>query len=257
LTITAETDTDRPLPITGVRPSQVAPNVLVVGDPARVADAARLLDGARQVAASREYVTVTGSLDGTPVSVCSHGVGSAGAAICFEELARAGVRRIVRAGTCGALQPGIAEGALIVATGAVREEGTTPRLVPLAYPAIAAGEVVGALERAASGDGLSVHRGVVLTTDTFYPSKAMGPAWRIWHEAGVLAIEMELAALLVVSALHGIDAGGVLTVDGNLLVSSADMDDYDPDRDVVTKGKATMLRVALRALTELGRNDRP
>lgn len=249
------TSAERPAPLTRVRPADVAAAVLVVGDPARVDEAAGLLDGARRVASAREYLTCTGSLAGTRLTVASHGVGSAGAAVCFEELARAGARVIVRAGTCGALQPGIGDGDLVIATGAVRDEGTTPRLLPLGYPALADADVVAALGQAARRElPGAVHRGVVATTDTFYPSAVLGPAWRVWHDAGVLAIEMELAALLVVSALHGIRAGGILTVDGNLLTASQDMRDYDPHREVVSTAKAAMLEVALRALAALTRS---
>ena len=242
---------DRPLPILRVLPRQVASRVLVVGDPARATDVAGLLDCAEQVGANREYVTYTGSLDGVAVTVCSHGVGGPGAAICFEELARCDVGWIVRAGTCGALQSHIADGALVIATGAVRDEGTTPRLVPLAYPAIADAEVVAALREAASGTESGCHVGLVQSTDILYPSQLLGPQWRIWHEVGALAVEMELSALLIVAALHGLRAGGVFTVDGNLTRSAEDMSGYDPHRDVVTRGKAAMLAAALRALVSL------
>ncbi len=239
------------LPILKVRAADVAPLALVVGDPARAEQAARLLDESEQVGANREYVTFTGYLEGVRLTICSHGVGSAGAGVCFEELARAGARTLIRAGTCGALRDDIADGDLVISTGAVREEGLTPRLVPLSYPALAHFEVIGALQRAAAQAGEQTHAGVTLTSDLFYPSAALGQEWQVWQHSRVAAVEMELSALLIVAALHNLRAGGIFTVDGNPTRAAQDMSDYNPHRPVVTEGKAKMLRIALAALRSL------
>lgn len=246
---------DDPLPLLRVRPSQLAEGALVVGDPARAEEAAALLDGVTCLAANREYVTYAGTLDGVAVTVCSHGVGSSGSRICFEELARGGVRRIIRAGTCGALQPDIDDGDLVVATAAIRDEGTTPRLLPLAFPAVADADVLHALEQEASRRGARARRGVVHTTDTFYPSPVTRSDLAAWQAGGALAVEMELSALLITAALHGLAAGGIFTVDGNVTRHAPDMSDYDPYRDVVTRGKAAMLDIALHALVALAPGD--
>lgn len=237
------------LPILGVPAAKVAARALVVGDPDRVAQAAQLLEDPEQVGRCREYVTVTGRYRGTPVTVASHGVGAAGAAVCFEELARAGVTHLLRAGTCGGLQPHVRDGDLVIATAAERDDGITDRLAPPGWPAVADPALTGRLMRGAAASGLAVHVGVVVTTATFYPDPHEAePRWLRSHHLGALAIEMELAALLVVAQLHGIVAGGVLAVDGNLLAAAADMSDYDPGRAVVADAKAAMLRVALDAL---------
>ncbi len=242
---------DHPLPVLRVLPSQLTPSALVVGDPARAEEAAALLDGPTRLAVSREYTTYAGTFAGVPITVCSHGVGSPGARICFEELARGGVRRIIRAGTCGALQPDIADGELVLATAAVRDEGTTPRLLPLAVPAVADLAVLSALQREVSRRDLHARRGVVHTTDTFYPSPVTPSDLAAWQAGGALAVEMELSALLITAALHGIAAGGIFTVDGNVTKSAPDMSDYDPYRDVVLRGKALMLEIALHVLANI------
>ncbi|MFN8456786.1 MAG: nucleoside phosphorylase [Anaerolineae bacterium] len=239
------------LPILKVRPADVATLALVVGDPARAEQTAKLLDEVKQVGANREYVTFTGHLGGERITICSHGVGSAGAGVCFEELARAGARTLIRAGTCGALRDNIADGELVISTGAVREEGLTPRLVPLSYPALAHYEVIEALQRAAAQAGERTHIGVTLTSDLFYPSAALGQEWGVWQHSRVVAIEMELSALLIVAALHSLRAGGIFTVDGNPTHSAQDMSDYNPHRPVVAEGKAKMLKIALAALRDL------
>lgn len=242
-------DPDTILPILGVRAGDLYPRTLVVGDPARVADVAAHLDDAAEVGRSREYVTWTGGFGDVGVTVTSHGVGAAGAAVCFEELARGGVTHLVRAGTCGGLQEQVVDGDLVVGTAAVRDDGLTDRLVPDGWPAVADPGLSLALVREAAATDLTAHAGVVLTAADFYASALdPEPRWRRYHRAGALAIEMEHAPLLVIAQQHGIVAGGIFAVDGNLLRAAADMSDYDPDRAVVAAAKAAMLTAALRAL---------
>ncbi len=184
-----------------------------------------------------------------PVGVVSHGVGSAGAAVCFEELCRSGARRLVRAGTCGGMQDHVRDGDLVVARGAVRDDGVTPRLVPLGLPAVADPDVLLALRGAAAGAAARVVEGIVLTSDVFYPHEVLGSELLLWQRAGVVAVEMEVAALLVVAHLHGAAAGAILAVDGNPLArGDAEMSGYDPHRQVVTDAVERMIGIALDAL---------
>ncbi len=229
----------------------MARRVLVVGDPARAALCASLLDEPRQVGDNREYHSFTGHWHDRRVTVTSHGVGSAGAGIAFEELARAGAQVMLRAGTCGAVQDDLADGALVIAIGAVREEGLTPKLVPLGFPAVADPRVVLALQRAARGSAVDTTTGIVLTDDRFYPSAALGHDWQVWKASRVAAVEMEASALFIIATLHGLMAGGIFAVDGNPTKAAQDMSEYAPHRKVVAEAKATMLRVALDALASL------
>jgi uridine phosphorylase len=237
------------LPLARVAVADLAPAVLTVGDPARAARAAGLLDDARTVGENREYVTYSGRFEGTPVSVVSHGVGAPGAAVVLTELCRAGVRRIVRAGTAGGLQPEVLDGSLVVATGAVRQDGVTDRLVPAGYPAVADADLVQALTRSARATGAEVHTGIVLTDAVFYPLDVTSSELERWQRAGVTAVEMELAALLVIASLHGVAAGGVLAIDGNPVAKKdASMSDYQPFRDVVAEASQRAVRAGLQAL---------
>ncbi len=243
--------TENAFPLTRLAPADVARRVLVVGDPARAARAAAMLDGPEKVGNNREYVTYGGSFEGKRICVTSHGVGAAGAALAFEELARGGAEVMIRAGTCGAVADGTADGDAVIATGAVRDEGLTPRLVPLGYPAVAHHLVVAALEVAAAEEGARAHSGLVLTSDLFYPSEALGQDWKVWQASRVAAVEMEAAALFVIGALHGIKAGGIFAVDGNPTRAAEDMSEYDPHRDVVADGVDRILRIALKALVRV------
>jgi uridine phosphorylase len=215
-----------------------------------------MLDGGEQIALNREYVTWTGHWKGVPVSVVSHGVGANGAAACFEELSRAGATTIIRVGTAGGLAPEVTDGALVVASGAVRADGLSEALAPLAYPALADPRLTAALAQAARATGLPVHVGVAATVAAFYPSPLTtygGPAQAlphtVWRDCGAIAVEMEAAALLVLAALHRVAAGVILAIDGNPLAQGdASMSTYDPDRAVVDQAKLAALKAGLDAL---------
>ena len=193
--------------------------MLMPGDPFRTEKIAAHLESAREVAFSREFRTYTGSADGRPVSAVSSGIGGPSLAIAVEELATLGVDTIIRVGTCGALQPGIALGDLVIATAAVRSEGTPDSYVPREFPAVADRDVVGALVGAARTHGARHHTGLVRSVDGLYADITPGlmpiresiqEELRIWRRAGVLGSDMESATLFIVSHLRGIRAGTIL-----------------------------------------------
>lgn len=237
------------LPLTQITVADLAPLALVVGDPARARRAAELLSDVRQLGDNREYLSFSGQFRGAPVTVASHGVGAAGAAVCFEELCRGGVTRIIRAGTAGGIQPEVTDGDLVVAIGAVRDEGLTGHLVPPGYPAVADPALVMTLRAQAEQTGATVHSGIVLTSDCFYPMDVIEQDQRMWQRAGVVAVEMESAALLVIAALHGVAAGAVFAIDGNpLATADKSMTDYQPFREVVAQATNRAVESALAAL---------
>jgi uridine phosphorylase len=250
-------DKDRFLPLIKVQARDLTPYALVVGDPDRARDAAALMSDVQEIGNNREYLTLTGAFAGQRLTLSSHGVGAGGANVCFMELIKGGVRVLIRAGTCGAVQTGISDGDLIIASGAVREDAATEHLMPLAYPAVADRHVVGALVRAARRNGYEEpHVGLLVSQANFYPSDMMSAPWEKYVGYGVLGVEMELSALLVVAQMSGARAGGIATTDGNLVLSGdTDMDGYDPHRQVVARGKKAMLQVALEALADLARGD--
>lgn len=247
--MTQNIDPDTTFPILRVRAGDVPERMLVVGDPARATRVAERLDDPVEVSHNREYRMYRGHHRGEPVGVVSHGVGAPGAAICFTELCRAGARRIVRAGSTGGLQPDVVDGDLVVAVGAVRDDGLTERLVPAGYPALANHGVAAALRAAADQRGHRVVEGIVLSSDVFYPGPVLGDQLAMWSSAGVVAVEMECSALFVVASLHGVEAGAILAVDGNpLAAQSTDMTGYDPYRDVVDRAVDAMIEIALDAV---------
>ncbi len=196
-------------------PGDVAKYVLLPGDPKRAAKIAKFFDEYRLVAEYRQYITFTGTYKGIPVSVTSTGIGCPAAAIAVEELARIGAECFIRVGTTGAMQPDIDIGDIIVATAAVREDGTTRAYAPLEYPAVASSEVVSSLLKAAKELGVEVRSGVILTGDAFYAENQ--EMVKLWSSLGVLSVEMEAAAIFILSQIKKLKAGVILAVDGNLL----------------------------------------
>ena len=192
----------------------VAEYVLLPGDPGRVEKIASFLDEAEKVAEYRGFVTYTGEADGVKISACSTGIGCPSAAIVVEELMRIGAGTFIRVGTTGALQPHLDSGDIIVATAAVRAEGTSRAYVPVEYPAVASFDVASALLDAAEELGREVHAGVVVTSDAYYGGNE--EALRNFGAAGVLSIEMETSLIFTLAALRGKRAGAILVVDGNI-----------------------------------------
>ncbi len=229
--------------------AEIPERVLVVGDPGRAEATAQLLDGAVEIGRNREYVTFRGTHHGTSVAVVSHGVGAAGAAVCFEELCQAGARRIIRAGTAGGMQDHVRDGSIVIVSAAVRADGVTQQIVPAGYPAVADTDVVVALRNAAAGQSTSTTDGIVLTYGLFYPHKVIGSELEMWQRAGVVAVEMECAALFVIAAQPGVAAGAILAIDGNPLADDDDdMTGYDPHRAIVHETVDATVRTALDAL---------
>jgi len=203
----------------GLTPAQGAAYAMITGDPGRVESMARRMEDARFEAQNREYTTWSGRIAGTRVLVTSHGIGGPSTAICVEELARCGVNTLIRVGTCGGMDLSVQGGDVVVATGAIRMEGTSREYLPVEFPAVADFEVTSALAAAVRESGIPFHIGVVQSKDSFYGQHSpedspvayqLQNAWQAWLKGGCLASEMETAALYTVAAARGLRAGCVL-----------------------------------------------
>ena len=198
--------------------------VILPGDPKRCEKIAQHFEQAKLIADSREFVTYTGYLDGVKVSVTSTGIGGPSAAIAMEELVMAGADTFVRIGTCGGMQLPVKSGDVVIASGAIRMDGTSREYAPIEFPAVANIEVVNALMNAAEKLGQKYHVGVVQSKDSFYGqhSPELKPVsyeltnkWEAWKRLGCLASEMESAALFVVASSLGVRAGACFLVMAN------------------------------------------
>ena len=206
----------------GVGKGDVGEYVILPGDPKRCAKIAAFFDDARLVGDSREYTTYTGYLDGTKVSVTSTGIGGPSASIAMEELYKCGAKTFIRVGTCGGMDIDVMGGDLVIATGAIRFEGTSKEYAPIEFPAVADLDIVNALVKAAKNQGKRYHTGVVQCKDSFYGqhrpetlpnSHELLDKWDAWLKLGTKASEMESAALYIVASYLKVRCGSVfLTV---------------------------------------------
>ena len=205
----------------GCTSDQIGGYVILPGDPGRCEWIAGMFDDAEFVSSNREFTVWTGTLNGARVSVCSTGIGGPSAAIALEELVECGAHTFIRVGTCGGVAPEVHGGDLVVATAAVRQEGTSREYMPLDYPAAASFDIVRALADEAERLKYPVHIGVIQSKDSFYgeirPERMPVAAqltqqWKALLAAGVLASEMESAALFVASAYLHVRCGTVLNV---------------------------------------------
>lgn len=207
-----------------VAEGEVGRYVILPGDPKRCEKIAAHFENPRLIADSREYVTYTGYLDGEKVSVTSTGIGGPSAAIAMEELSRVGADTFIRVGTSGGMVLEVKSGDVVIASGAIRMEGTSREYAPIEFPAVADVEVTQALIQAAGKLGQEYHVGVVQCKDSFYgqhspETKPVGyellNKWDAWVKCGCLASEMESAALFVVGSWLKLRVGTVLLTMAN------------------------------------------
>jgi uridine phosphorylase len=231
------------------RPGDVAPYVLIPGDPGRAERIAAAFAEARLIARHREYVLYTGTTTaGTPISVCSTGIGGPSASIAVEELTRVGATHFIRVGSSGGRQPHVPIGSVVVVTGAYRGEGTSQDYVPLPYPAVADLDVTLALRRAAEATlGRRAYEGIVYTRDAFY-RRDEGLNQRL-TDAGVIAAEQECSTVFVVGSLLGVKVGAVLGTDSNIFLKPQPT--MAEKEALYQQVEATTIRIAIRAVDDL------
>lgn len=232
--------------------------VILPGDPKRCVKIAKYFDDAKLVADNREYVTYTGYLEGVKVSVTSTGIGGPSAAIAVEELVKAGADTFIRVGTCGGMQLDVKSGDLVIATGAIRMEGTSKEYAPLEFPAIANLDITNALISSAQEMGIPRHWGIVQCKDAFYGqhspetmpvSYELLNKWEAWKRLGCLASEMESAALFIVASTLQVRAGSVF-----LVVANQEREREKLSNPVV-HDTDTAIRTAIGALRRLIREE--
>lgn len=241
-----------------VAPGEVGRYVIMPGDPKRCAKIAAYFDDPVLIADNREYVTYTGTLDGVKVSVTSTGIGGPSAAIAMEELYRCGADTFVRIGTCGGMQPEVKSGDVVVATGAIRMEGTSREFAPLEFPAVADLTVTNALVNAAKQKGCPFHTGVVQCKDSFYGqhepetkpvSYELMNKWEAWKRLGCLASEMESAALFVVASYLHVRVGSCFLVVANQEREKLGL------KNPVVHDTGMAIQVAVEAIRQMIRED--
>ncbi len=243
----------------GLNPGDVGEYVILPGDPKRCEKIAAYFEDAKLVADRREFTTYTGYLNGTKVSVTSTGIGGSSASIALEELVNIGAKTFIRVGTCGGMDINVKGGDIVIATGAIRMEGTSKEYAPIEYPAVANLDIINSLVQAAKNLGYEYHTGVVQCKDSFYgqhnPEKMpvnyeLINKWEAWKKMGCLASEMESAALFIAGSFLRVKVGSVF-----LTVANQEREKLNLENPVVHDTQKA-IKTAIEALKILIANDK-
>jgi len=221
----------------------IAPYVLLPGDPGRVKTIASTWEKSAKMAENREYVTYTGEYKGMPISCTSTGIGAPSTAIAIEELARIGARTFLRVGTCGTFQDHVNNGDIAIFDSALRYDGASVLYAPIEYPAVANYEVLNACIKAAKELKISYHVGATRSADTFYachpkPGSSFNNFWQSnWQHhfedlkrLNVTSAEMEASIIFILAKIWGLRAGGMAVVVDNVLKVMGNSENFDPEK---------------------------
>lgn len=243
-----------------IKKGDVGKYVILPGDPKRCQKIAQYFDDPQLIADNREYVTYTGYLDGIKVSVTSTGIGGPSTAIAIEELVKSGADTFIRVGTCGGMEIDVKSGDIVIASGAIRQEGTSKEYAPIEFPAVGNYTIINALvDSDKKMKDINYHVGVVQSKDSFYgqhdPSSKpvsyeLENKWEAWLRLGTLASEMETAALYTVSSYLKVRSATVL-----LVVANQEREKKGLDNPVV-RDTDKAIKVAIEAIKLLIKQDK-
>ncbi|MBU5441936.1 nucleoside phosphorylase [Paenibacillus sp. MSJ-34] len=224
---------------------------ILPGDPGRVATVARFLERPRELMVNREYRTVSGWYKGVKVLVTSTGIGGPSLGIAVEELKNIGVTTMIRIGSCGALRQGLRLGDLVIAAGAVRDDGTSAAFVESSYPAIPDYRLLHRLNQVSAELHVPRHCGIVRSHDSFYTERE-DDICRYWGSRGVLAADMETAALFVIGGINGLRVASILNV---VVEAGGDVEkginEYVNADEACKQGEEREIEVALETIASI------
>jgi uridine phosphorylase len=231
---------------------------IIPGDPGRVPKIAQYLEKTRNLVAQREFHSARGMYQDKQVLVISTGIGGPSAAICIEECAMLGIKRFLRVGTTGAIQEAIEPGDIIVPTAAVRFDGASAHIAPLAFPAVADFTMVHSIKEALTSTKIRYHLGICASSDTFYQGQSRQDSFQKGYvhrelqnrfdemkALHVLSFEMECATVFTQCAAYGLQAAAVLGVLVNR--NRAEF----PGEEIHRQTEDRVIRAALAAVARL------
>lgn len=231
------------------QPEEVSRYVFCPGSQRRAERIAERFDDMEKVADDRGIVVYTGTYKGVKMTSCGTGMGGPAVAICMEELANLGADTFIRVGSCGVFQDEQGPGDIIIASGTVREGGTSKAYLPLEFPAVPTYEVLETLVEAAEGLDIGYTVGVGIAGDAFYsPREAYEPG--LLKQAGLVSVEMESDTLFIVGQFRGLRTGALYASDGT-------NNEIKPvwGEEKYLQGEHDMITIALEGMLALAKKD--
>lgn len=211
-----------PTPHIGAREGEIAERVIMAGDPLRAKFMAETyLENPVQYNAVRGMLGYTGTYKGKRVSVQGHGMGIPSIGIYTYELFNFyGVKRIIRTGSAGAYNPDLKLGDVVIGLGACTDSNYAAQYnLPGVFAPVANFDLARAAVEKAEQMGVRYRVGNILSSDVFYGDD--GERWHEWQKMGVLAVEMEAAALYMNAARSSNQALCICTISDSLVTGEA------------------------------------
>lgn len=232
----------------------VAPYVLIPGDPQRAKRIADTFDTMEKIAENREYVVYTGHKDGVRMSVCSTGIGGPSAAIAIEELAKVGAHTFIRVGSAGGRREDIPVGSVVIVNAAVRGDGTSMEYLPEIYPAIADFDVTTALMQSANEilKDEKHYVGTSFTRDAYYMQNQR--LNELLMDTDVAVSEMECATAFIVGSKRRLRVGALVGTDSNI-VKKKQLTLEEKDRLYMQAEKNT-IAIAVNAIVNMSKTGK-
>lgn len=233
------------------------PYAILPGDPARVDRIREYLTDVEDLADNRGMKSIVGYYKGVKIMAISTGMGGASISITVEELAKIGVKTMIRIGSAGAYVPGIELGDLIIVNGAVRDDGATKWYAPAEFPAVPDPEVLFTMMETANALGYPNHVGIARSHDSFYFDETANAEMEAkWGTKGVLGADFETSTLFVVGGMRGVKTGSVLN---NVVVFQGDVSDgigdYVDEGSITMEGEKREIILALETMVALDKKN--
>ena len=224
---------------------------ILPGDPARLDHIKQYLDDPQELEYNREYRSLVGTYKGVRILAVSTGIGGPSASIAIEELHNIGVDTMIRIGSCGALQSNLKLGDLVIAEGAIREEGASKKYVNPIFPAAPDFHVLKAIVETCEENNYDYHLGTVLTHDSFYTDDHK-EVEKHWAKHGALGADLETSTLLTVGRIRNIRTASILN---NVVVYGQDTSEsianYVDGENMTLEGEKREILTALEACYKL------
>lgn len=219
---------------------------IIMGDPARVTRVATYLENVEALAYNREFKSLVGNYKGKRILALSTGVGAPSAGIAMEEMHHIGIKKVIRVGSCGAMQSHIGLGELIIAEGVVRDDGLSKKYVPAIYPAVPSFRLLQVAHRLAP----KAFYGIIRSHDGFYVD-GNEEVEDFWHDKGILGDDMESGIMMTIGRLRGMETLSILN---NVVLYRADLaagvNDLVHEGQAVATGEIESITLALDILSD-------
>lgn len=228
---------------------------ILPGDPKRVDRIKEYLTDVRDIDFNREYKSIRGVYKGVDVMAVSTGIGGTSTGIAVEELHNIGVKAMIRIGSCGALQPEIKLGDLLLVNGAVRDDGASKAYIDSIYPAVPDTELLACTMQAAEDNKFRFHVGKARSHDSFYTDEE-DEIDKFWASKGILGADMETSALFVIGGLRKVRTASIL----NTVVESSGglengINSYVNGESLTKIGEEHEIITALEAIYKINKKE--